>query len=247
MNLMENIEEYKKLYDEKGVIVIPNVFTPEECDLMKKNAYLVKDSDIQNNGYRHTPSEQKNGKRLLVFFPTIANDYLNKIRTDKRLVDLVTNFIGDNVKQINNQIYFRESGDNDQFAWHQDIMFRESRNFKNDVEGDYFQTIIAIDDITEDNGAIEFIEGSHKTMRISPPSNLRKFERNGLSGKKYTAKKGDVLIWSVMTVHGSEENKSNNDRMTYMNGFCRSKSTKTYPDYLVEGEVINNIKINQIP
>ena len=124
MNPMENIEEYKKLYDEKGVIVIPNVFTPEECDLMKKNAYLVKDSDIQNNGYQHTPSEQKNGKRLLVFFPTIANDYLNKIRTDKRLVDLVTNFIGDNVKQINNQIYFRESGDNDQFAWHQDIMIR---------------------------------------------------------------------------------------------------------------------------
>jgi ectoine hydroxylase-related dioxygenase (phytanoyl-CoA dioxygenase family) len=244
---MINFEQLKKEYNEKGIIVMSNVFTSEECDEIKKNAYSVRDEDIKKSGYPHVPSEKKNGKRLLVFFPSLVNEYLNKIRTDERMINLVKNFIGDDVKQINNQIYFRESGDNDQFAWHQDIMFRESRNFNNDVEGDYFQTIIAIDDITEDNGAIEFIEGSHKTMRISPPSNLRKFERNGLSGKKYTAKKGDVLIWSVMTVHGSEENKSNNDRMTYMNGFCRSKSTKTYPDYLVEGEVINNIKINQIP
>jgi ectoine hydroxylase-related dioxygenase (phytanoyl-CoA dioxygenase family) len=244
---MIDFETLKKEYDEKGVIVIPNVFTAEECDLIKKNAYSLNDRDITKNGYPHTPSEKKDGKRLLVFFPSIANDYLNKIRTDERLVNLVKNFIGDDVKQINNQIYFRESGDKDQFAWHQDVMFRESRNFNNDVEGDYFQTIIAIDDITEDNGAIEFIEGSHKTMRIPSPENLRVFKRDGLVGKKYTANKGDVLIWSVMSVHGSEQNESKKDRMTYMNGFCRSKSTKTYPDYLVNGKVINEIQINKIP
>jgi len=50
-----------------------------------------------------------------------------------------------------------------------------------------------------------------------------------------------------MSVHGSEQNESKKDRMTYMNGFCRSKSTKTYPDYLVNGKVINEIQINKIP
>lgn len=244
---MIDIEKYKKEYDEKGIIVIPNVFTPEECDEIKKNAYLVKDHDIKKKGYPHVPSEKKNGKRLLVFFPSLANDYLNKIRTDDRMINLVKNFIGNDVKQINNQIYFRESGDKDQFAWHQDVMFREDNNFSNDVEDDYFQTIIAIDDITEDNGAIEFIEGSHKTMKIDAPSNLRHFERNNLNGKKYIANKGDVLIWSVLTVHGSEPNESKKSRMTYMNGFCRSKSTKTYPDYLKNGEIIRNIDIKMIP
>jgi hypothetical protein len=66
---------------------------------------------------------------------------------------LVKEFIGNDVRQINNQIYFRESGDYDQFAWHQDIMFREPHIFNEDVESDYFQTIIAVDDINEDNGA----------------------------------------------------------------------------------------------
>lgn len=242
-----NIEELKKEYEEKGIIIIPSVFTPEECDEIKKQSYQTSDQQIQSTGYPHIASQHNGKKRLMMFFPALANQYLNKIRTDERLVNIVKSFIGDDVKQINNQIYFRESGDNDQFAWHQDIIFRENGNFNSDVVDDYLQTIIVVDDINEDNGAIEFIDGSHKTMKIDEPSNLRTFDRNGLSGKKYTAKKGDVMIWSVMIVHGSEPNNSSSDRMTYMNGFCRTKATKTYPDYLVGGNVVDKIDVNKIP
>jgi ectoine hydroxylase-related dioxygenase (phytanoyl-CoA dioxygenase family) len=241
------MNEYKKQYAELGVVVIPSVFSAEECDRIKKEAYSVTDSSIVNAGYPHKPSEQAYNKKSLIFFPALANQYINDIRTDTRMVELAREFIGDDVRQINNQIYFREGGDFDQFAWHQDIMFREPINFNNDVEGDYFQTIIAVDDITVENGAIEFIEGSHKTMRIPSPKRLRLFERNDLIGKKYTAKKGDVLIWSVLTVHGSEPNNSNSDRMTYMNGWCRTRATKTYPDYLMGGNVVKNIDPRKIP
>jgi len=244
---MKDISKLKNEYLKKGVIVIPNVFTAEECDEIKRQAYSIKDEDIKKAGYPHSPSETAYNKRSLIFFPALANEYVNTIRTDERMVGLVKEFIGDDVRQINNQIYFRESGDEDQFAWHQDIMFREAGSFNGDVENDYFQTIIAIDDITEENGAIEFIEGSHKTMRIGAPQNLRVFNRGDLKGTKYTAKKGDVLIWSVLTVHGSEPNKSNKDRMTYMNGFCRTKATKTYPDYLVNGDIIKSINPTKIP
>jgi ectoine hydroxylase-related dioxygenase (phytanoyl-CoA dioxygenase family) len=244
---MKNISTLKKQYAENGVIVIPSVFTSEECDEIKRQAYSIKDSEIKAAGYPHNVSETAYNKRSLIFFPALANEYINDIRTDERMVELVKEFIGDDVRQINNQIYFRESGDEDQFAWHQDIMFREEGSFNGDVENDYFQTIIAVDDITEENGAIEFIDGSHKTMRIGAPHNLRVFNRGELKGTKYTAKKGDVLIWSVLTVHGSESNKSNKDRMTYMNGFCRTKATTTYPDYLVGGKLVKNINSTQIP
>jgi ectoine hydroxylase-related dioxygenase (phytanoyl-CoA dioxygenase family) len=163
------------------------------------------------------------------------------------MVDLVTEFIGEDVRQINNQVYFREAGDNDQFAWHQDIMFRESNIFNEDVEDDYFQTIIAVDDITEDNGAIEFIDGSHKMPIMSAPSNLRVFSRDNMRGKKYTATKGSVLIWSVLTLHGSESNTSAQDRMTYMNGFCRAKAANKYPFYMQSGNVVPFIDPTQIP
>ena len=237
----------RKDYEEKGVIVIPSVFTSAECDEIKRQAYSVTDEQITEAGYPHLPSEQIYNKKSLIFFPALANDYINSIRIDNRVVELAREFIGDDIRQINNQIYFREKGDLDQFAWHQDIMFREGHLFNEEVMDDYFQTIIAVDDITEQNGAIEFIEGSHKTMRIEPPKNLRRFERGNLKGTKYTAKKGDVLIWSVMIVHGSETNNSNSDRMTYMNGFCRTKASAGYPHYLIGGKVVPKIDPSMIP
>jgi len=240
------LAKYIKEYQENGIVVIPNVFTEEECAKIKEEAYKTSPESIKEAGYPHQPSEQAYNKLSLIFFPTLANDYLNQIRTDKRMVELVKKFIGDDVKQINNQIYFREAGDQDQFAWHKDIIFREPGNFNDDVVDDYFQTIIAVDDITETNGAIEFIPNSHN-IPLNKPKNLRVFERGNLQGKKYTAKKGSVLIWRVDTIHGSEPNTSDKDRMTYMNGFCRSKATTTYPDYLISGNVVDKLNPQLIP
>lgn len=240
------LDKYIKEYQENGIVVIPDVFTDEECDKIKKEAYKTTPQSIKDAGYPHQPSEQAYNKLSLIFFPALSNSYLNEIRIDKRMVNLVKKFIGEDVKQINNQIYFREAGDQDQFAWHKDIIFREPSHFNNDVVEDYFQTIIAVDDITETNGAIEFIKKS-KDIPLPPPKNLRVFQRGNLQGTKYTAKKGSVLIWRVDTIHGSEPNTSDKDRMTYMNGFCRSKATTTYPDYLIKGKVVEKLNPQFIP
>ena len=236
-----------KEYEEEGVVVIPSVFTAEECDRIKKEAYGITDDQIKAAGYKHVPSEQAYNKKSLIFFPALANSYLNDIRVDKRMRAIVHMFLGDEVRQINNQIYFREQADLDTFAWHRDTIFRESHVFTSDLATDYLQTVIAVDDITEDNSPVEFIQGSHKWPTFEDPKNLRVFERGEHGGKKYTAKKGDMMVWSVMIVHGSEENESTDSRMTYMNGFCRSRSASAYPDYLVDGKIVENIDPQRIP
>lgn len=242
-----DIKSLKSEYDEKGIIVIPNIFTEDECAEIKRQAYTVTDKQISAGGYKYEPTEYSYGKKAIMFFPSLANDYLNKVRIDPRMVNLVKTFIGNDVRQINNQIYFREGNTMDQFAWHRDLMFREPGTFKNDIIEDYFQTIIAVDDITIENGAVEFIEGSHRWKTWPTPSKLRVFNRGKYQGTKYTAKKGSVLIWTVTIVHGSEPNYSNSDRMTYMNGFCRTKSALTYPHYLINGNVIEKLDPDLIP
>jgi len=234
-------------YKDRGVVLIPSVFTKEECDKIKREAYGVTDNQIRAAGYGHAPSEQAYNKKSLIFFPALANNYLNDIRIDERMQTVVRAFLGDDVRQINNQIYFREQADLDTFAWHRDTIFREGHVFTSDLATDYLQTIIAVDDITEDNGSVEFIEGSHEWPTFEYPDNLRVFERGEYSGTKYTAKKGDMMVWSVMIVHGSEENKATNSRMTYMNGFCRARSAKAYPDYLVDGKIVENVDPKRIP
>jgi ectoine hydroxylase-related dioxygenase (phytanoyl-CoA dioxygenase family) len=236
-----------KEYEHKGVVVIPSVFTEEECDRIKSEAYGVTDDQIKTAGYKHAPSEQAYNKKSLIFFPALANTYLNDIRIDDRMQNVVRMFLGDDVRQINNQIYFREQEDLDTFAWHRDTIFREGHIFTSSLATDYLQTIIAVDDITEDNSPVEFIEGSHEWPAFGHPHDLRIFERGAYSGKKYTAKKGDMMVWSVMIVHGSEENKSTSSRMTYMNGFCRTRSASTYPDYLLNGKIVEKVDPKKIP
>lgn len=234
------IEEYNK----KGVLIIPDVFTLEEMQELKRQAYSVDPADISRAGYPHRPSEQAKNKRSLIFFPALANDYINKIRTDERMEKIVTHFLGDgDIKQVNNQIYFREAGDEDEFAWHQDIVFRTPRDMFPNVEEGYLQTIIAVDDMTPTNGGIEFIEGSHLHGEQDITSNpaltkmLRYFKRMNMFGEKYTVKAGSVMVWNVLTVHGSEANQSDADRMTYMNGFCKAENCLGYPYYRKNGAI----------
>ena len=241
------LPEIRRAYEDDGVVVIPSVFEDFECDRIKEEAYKVTDLEIQESGYKHVPSEQAYNKKSLIFFPALANQYLNSVRIDKRLQNIVRDLLGNHVRQINNQIYFREAGDQDTFAWHRDTIFRESHLFSSGLETDYLQTIIAVDDITEENGAVEFITGSHFWDSFSNPKNLRKFERGRYTGTKYTAQKGDVMVWSVKVVHGSEANVSDSPRMTYMNGFCKTKSVSAYPDYLRRGEVVKHIDPEMIP
>ena len=56
-----------KEYEHKGVVVIPSVFTEEECDRIKSEAYGVTDDQIKVAGYKHAPSEQAYNKKSLIF------------------------------------------------------------------------------------------------------------------------------------------------------------------------------------
>lgn len=226
-----SLREYKKVYDKDGVVVIPNVFTNEEVQKMKSESYLA---------MRHSEIEMRNGSPAIMFWPSATNTYLRDTMNDHRLSNIVRFFLGDNVKQLNNQVYFRLPGDGDEFAWHQDVRFRTPKEQYPGIESSYLQTIIAIDDITLDNSPVEFILGSH-LGGVLEEKELRTFSRDGKSGKKFTCKAGDMIIWSVMIVHGSEKNLSDKSRMTYMNGFAKADSAPDWPMYLTNGKTnVNN-------
>ena len=227
-----------------GYAMIPGVFGQVECDLIREEAYRLQaipraQSNMQwkLNGKRRSPG--------LLFWPQDLSPYMRDVAFDPRLRNIVTSFLGPDVLQLNNQVYYRESGDGDEFAWHQDICFRTPREDFKGIESAYLQTIIVVDRITHDNGAVEFIPGSHKWGEVKdlvPRDNteygLREFRRGSYKGVKLIANPGDVLLWSVMAVHGSEQNNSGEHRMTYMNGFAAANAVKPgkFPVYTKDGK-----------
>ena len=202
----------------KGIELIPGVFSLAEVEKMRGQAYRAL---YQAKKDKLNYLQEQDGWPALLFWPSKTNAYLDQVRKDPRLVEIVQKHLGPKVRQVNNQLYYRFPGDGDSFGWHRDVRFRKHIR----SASDYLQTIIAIDEITEDNGAVEFVEGSHEggpRADVDFNGDLRKFERAGIRGTKWTAKPGDVMIWRLDILHGSEENRSDRSRLTYMNGFCHA-------------------------
>jgi ectoine hydroxylase-related dioxygenase (phytanoyl-CoA dioxygenase family) len=148
-------------------------------------------------------------------------------------------------------MYYRLPGDQDSFAWHQDIMFRAPlTEYPNIVEEDgYLQTAIIVDKMNAENGGIEFVLGSHRLgnlglMHVEDLTDFRSFNRLKNSTKFahlptriFELNPGDLLVWSSQTVHGSQPNTSSLHRMYYMNGFAKSACSKPWPHYLMNGKL----------
>lgn len=207
--------------NENGYQLVKNVFNRGDAADIREASYKVLDQ-----GYFKENFQMKNNKPALLFWAQDCDLVLWEYANHKKLKDIVFAYLGPDVRQLNNQVYFRESGDEDEFAWHQDISFRTPKSDYKNIESKYLQTIIIVDGMDASNGAIEFIPGSQTRgdLNIIPRDNsengLRKFDRMGWHGEKVVAEPGDVLIWSVLTIHSSEKNNSGRNRMNYMNGFC---------------------------
>ena len=251
------MQELVRAYQRDGVGVVKGAFSQEDVNRIRSAAFMAMTrlSDISANGYRHPALETVDRgvgpSPALLFWPTLASPVLNEYRAHPCLQQIVRSILGQDVKQLNNQIYFRLPGDGDTFAWHQDIMFREPRaDYPGIVENNaYLQTAIIVDRMSRENGAIEFVLGSHLLGDLGLPhhheyTGLRGFERERtaarfkhLATRVVEADPGDVLVWSALTVHGSQSNSSPHHRMYYMNGFANAEHARPWPYYLRAGQM----------
>ena len=217
------LDEIIETYHRDGVCLIPGAYKPEDINAMRALAWRA---------YRSAGTDQIQWRGVypaLLFWPVGLDAYTRM----KPLTTIAHAILGPKITQLNKQIYFRLPGDGDQFAWHQDISFRQPEENYVGIEDGYLQTAIIIDDMDAENGAIEYVKGSHKkgNLNLIPRDGtergLRSYDRDSFVGEPVTAKSGDLLIWSVMIVHGSQPNRSTRSRMYYMNGLARSECVLT--------------------
>jgi ectoine hydroxylase-related dioxygenase (phytanoyl-CoA dioxygenase family) len=258
----DSLKQAKSDLKKQGFAIIKNVFSQDEVNLMRGAAMTAlmecsPDREYQKGGKIQTAKRNGVTFPALMFWPCLVNNHLNEVRTDNRISQIVTTLVGKKAKQLNNQIYFRLPGDSDSFAWHQDIMFRESIEYDG-IEKSYIQTVISIDEITEDNAPLEFIVGSHKFGKLNlikkDMSDFRTFVRSslpdglkGLEIRRITTSPGDMVLWSLLAVHGSPENTSTRSRMTYMNGFFSPRHSKEWPEYLDGKKLVRHADNRLIP
>jgi ectoine hydroxylase-related dioxygenase (phytanoyl-CoA dioxygenase family) len=254
------VDEYRTI----GYCVVKNVFSMKEVSAIRSEATLAltKASELKESGYRHSPLDiRKNSAGNLYpaisVWPSLVSNYLEKVRIDPRLVEIVKAVLGDDVKQLNNQFYFHLAGEEDSFNWHQDIMFRHPLDeYPRIVEEDnYLQTAIIVDSFTKDVsplymvpksyllGDLQLLKGTdgtpdYKSLRSLPDMEMP--SRNyGLEPQVLEAEPGDVAIWCSLTLHASMPGSNDGFRAYYMNGFAAARNARGWPEYLRKGRVVN--------
>jgi len=233
----------RQTYARDGYAVIRGLFSPAEVaeiaqgfDRMQTAGLALGRSFRHGNLLFRLGDDPHLGRILrMVQWPSWRDALLDRVRLDLRFAAVLRPLIGDNLKQIINQMHWKPPGAAKvEFAYHQDSRFRRPASAFRDLANSYVQTGLAIDAHTRASGAMRVIPGSHlmgdlglgadgpildQTMQ---DDTLRAVGLDPAAAVDLELAPGDLALWSPYLVHGSGVNVTAADRRLYINGYVRS-------------------------
>ena len=238
-----NDRDYAERYRRDGYAIVRGLFAAGEVRAIGEAIDQIRSEAIRHGrSFRHGNLFYNVGKGAdgapqarIVQWPSYHQPVLNSVRLDPRLADLLAPLIGSDLKQIINQIHWKEPGGAGEFAWHQDCQFREPAHAYRNLGDSYVQTGLAIDPHNRDSGCMRFIPRSHiqGDLKLETPRDVlgialddAVLESAGLSvgdSVEVELEPGDVALWSPFLVHGSGLNRSGHRRRLYVNGYVRAQ------------------------
>lgn len=161
--------------------------------------------------------------------------FLENLRRTVRLFEVLEPILGRDIRQISHQIHWKPPGAKYTFyRFHQDARFREQKARDADYLPYSVNVGIAIDRQTIANGALRVIPRSHRMgyLGLSDDGPImvghtqdEELLRVGLNPADIVTcemEPGDLLLWTLFTVHGSAPNVSDYDRRFLINSYVRA-------------------------
>ncbi len=153
-------------YEEHGYLVVPDALSPEELDeLRAETLSICKGERGEVRGFEPTvpgeSDEEVQRRYLCIHFPHKISAVMKKYLATPKMVEVLTEVVGPNVKCMQSMLFIKATGKPGQ-AWHQDEDFIPTRD--RSLIGGW----IAMDDATIENGCLWLIPGSHKSGVLWP-------------------------------------------------------------------------------
>ena len=159
-----------------------------------------------------------------------AEPVLLRLSEDPRLVEPALDLLGtSHCEQLLCQAHYKMPNDGVAFDWHQDIQHRDKGGDTwRDVNGrgSFVQTILLVDDMTEENGPLEFLP--HDAVEVDASRRLVKESVDASRAVAVTGRAGDVLFFGPYAVHGSTPNVSRQPRRVLINGYAAPGANKRF-------------------
>jgi len=239
--------DYAEQYKEEGYAIVRGLFAKPRMTEVQAEARRVYEEGMKHhasyrdhNLYFDILPEHHAGRRYVLqahWFSWIS-PFFEQFRRDPAYLALLEPILGRDIKQIAQQIHWKPPGaDLTGFRFHQDIRFRERRDAYDfaDVMSAYVTTGLAIDPATTENGCLRVVPGSNKRGYLglsdeggalmkgaTAEEELRRVGIDPASIVDLEMEPGDIALWSLLTVHGSQSNGSEHDRAFGISSYARA-------------------------
>jgi ectoine hydroxylase-related dioxygenase (phytanoyl-CoA dioxygenase family) len=228
---------------EVGFVLVPAVFAAAEVARMRRAFDRLRRTALRlgvtadHRGSRFVLAPDPAGRPRIerIVWCGAASPTLSRYGQDPRLVSFAAQLLGSReMNQLINQAHFKLPGDGLEFAWHQDSTHRRfGGGYWSDLNGrgSYVQTVIAIDDMDEDNGPLEFLPGSCRLGHVGLPEGELPLDRvDPARALKARIEAGGVVLFGPYTYHRSSPNVSTRPRRAFINGFAYpGANSRIYP------------------
>ncbi|MCC6446263.1 MAG: phytanoyl-CoA dioxygenase family protein [Armatimonadetes bacterium] len=209
--------EQVEFFRENGFLRLKQVYTPEEMAAMSEDMdYIIRTYADWNAAWRgpwrkEYLKEEEESKATLVAIHEIQHYSAAWARAivNPRLADALAALLdSDAVEFHHSTLHAKPPDAGAPFPMHQDMPFYPHE------DGRYLDTLVHLDPADELSGCIKFLAGSHKLgplehimgPGISPhlPTDRYRLE----DAVSVPAQPGDVVVFSIWTIHGSAVNHS---------------------------------------
>jgi phytanoyl-CoA hydroxylase len=226
-------------YNEHGYLHIPQVFNPTEIEeLSDEMDRLVQDWATTNEGWTGPwrkaymdPTTEKKSKLTSMHDLHFYSDVWCHAIVNSRMVEAVGDLLGTNVELHHSTMHIKPPETGHPFPMHQDNPFYAHQN------GNYVDVLVHLDDTRHENGEIRFLDGSHKLGALTHITQMADGTpcTPHLPVDKYRledtipvpARRGDLVVFNIYTIHGSYINTTREPRRLVRVGYRDPENCQT--------------------
>ena len=218
-------QEQIAFYREQGYLGVENVLSQREIDdlrrvtdaFVEKSREVVEHTEVFDLEPGHTP---ENPKLRRLKSPIEQHEVYRNALHHEKILDVVSQLIGYGLRCNGNKLNMKQPGYGSPVEWHQDWAFYPHTN------DDLLAVGVVLDDMTEENGPLLVIPGSHEGPvydhhldghfcgAVTDPT----FSDKGTT--PVMVKAGGITIHHVRMLHGSVSNTSAQPRRLLLFQYC---------------------------
>ncbi len=232
-------DEHVQQYRQRGWLVIENVFSPDEADMIARLAEEISLGDLGQEDSATAITDRGAEGQLLprkIMQPFLRHPTFRAFVLDQRLQRLVSRLLGGEPLLCTDQIFMKPPRFGSAKPYHQDNYY-----FRCHPPDQVLTAWIALDDVDEENGCLRYIDGSHREG-IKPHSPVPGERHNLAVDDKHIdldreslaiVGRGGVVFHHSETLHTSHRNESDRWRRGYATHWIT-------PGVTSEGDVVAN-------